>query len=398
MEEKKIRLVSRKEARMLGSSAAAALREYQWRRNFMNARCMLNNDDHGPWGVQPPIIPYIDSRRSVVYYGNIKNGSYNHHSQIAYFKGKYYLSWSNGVINEEDSGQRVLIASSADGRAWSDAASVREVEKGEQIALNCVAMFAAEDKMYIFIMTEETIHDTTATGMRRLNNETSVIDILETEDGLHWKQVFSFGNRIRWIFEAPRLTRENRLMCVCTSTGRGPAVLLWPGDNVCEEPEFIYVPEPEGASFPYGEASWYQVDDGRILVFWRDEGGSCKLYVNWSDDGARSFTPPVISDIPDSMSRVYAGRLEDGRYYLCNNAIGNLLDRGPMMLLTSRDGYVFDQVWMVNDDPASMRRKGLLKTNGFQYPCCCTVDGKLVISYDANKEDILCDMIRIEDI
>ena len=388
-----MRSVARNEYKMLGTEAAKKLKEYQWRRNFQKAECLVGNNDHGPKGVYPPIIPYIKSKRSIIYYGNIENGSYNHHSQIAKFKGKYYLSWSNGLVNEEDAGQRVLISCSENGEIWSKPLAILESPPEARLAHNSVALYSTEDVLYAFVMTEETEHDAGVTGMRRIDPETTVMEIYRSADGINWSRAYSFGNRIRWIFEAPRMTMENRLMCVCNTLKSGPAVLLWKDGNICSEPEFIHVPEPEGASFPYGEASWYQTEEGRIVVFWRDEGGSCKLYVNYSDDGGRTFSVPFISDIPDSMSRVYAGRLSDGRYYLCNNAIANLLDRGPLMLLVGEGGYEFQKVYMVNDDAASQRRKGLLKTNGYQYPCCIIDGCKLLIAYDANKEDIMCDVI-----
>ncbi len=219
------------------------------------------------------------------------------------------------------------------------------------------------------------------------------VDLYGSSDGVHFEKVLTYGSNIKWIFEAPRLTAEGRLLCVATTRAEGPAILLWPGNDLLAQPEYIRVPEPEGASFPYGESTWYQLDSGRIMVFWRDEGASCRVYVNHSDDGGRTWSTPVLSDIPDSMSRLYAGRLSDGRFYLVNNAIPTLLDRRPLMLLLSDDGVEFNDLYMINDSPVEMRRKGLLKINGHQYPCCLVDGDRLFVAYDANKEDIMCEVI-----
>lgn len=385
---------TRSEIRMLGPNAEKMLREYHWRRNFQLFECLMKDDDHGTKGAEPAIIPHIrNSKRKIVYYGNEFGGSYNHHNQIAKFKGRYYFAWSNGFRNEEDAGQRVLLAESDDCMNWSEPCIVLDTAQGEEIAHNCVAMHSTEDTLYIVIMTEETIHDETATGMRRINPETAYMDVYKSSDGKKWGKAFSYGTRIKWIFEAPRLTSEGRLMCVCNTKKDGPAILLWPGSDICETPEFIHIPEPEGASFPYGESTWYQMDNGRIIIFWRDEGASCRMYVNYSDDNGRTWSVPVLSDIPDSMSRIYAGRFSDGRYYIVNNTIGNLLDREPLCLLISEDGYVFDKIYMINDSPAVMRRKGLLKVNGHQYPCCLVDGDNLIVAYDANKEDNMVEII-----
>ncbi len=384
----------RSTARLLSPAVAEKLNEYHWRRVFQQFECLMTDSDHGTKGAEPAIIPAIPGpRRSVVYYGSAENGSYNHHNQIAKFQGLYRFAWSNGFRNEEDAGQRVLIASSPDGRTWSDPDIVADVEPGSPWAHNCVAMHATDDVLYIVVMTEETEHDETVTGMRRINPDTAYVDLYASTDGRRFEKVHSYGSDIKWIFEAPRVTAEGRLLCVCTTRQRGPAILLWPGDDILKQPEFITVPEPEGASFPYGESTWYQLDSGRIMVFWRDEGASCRVYVNHSDDGGRSWSEPVLSDVPDSMSRLYAGRLTDGRYFLVNNAIPTLLDRRPLMLLLSDDGVEFNDLHMINDSPVEMRRKGLLKINGHQYPCCLVDGDLLLVAYDANKEDILCEVI-----
>lgn len=394
MSAEQLKVVQHGTVSMLAPQVKEALNEYHWRRVFNMFECLMTDSDHGTKGAEPPIIRHIEkSRRSIVYYGNEFHGSYNHHNQIAKFRDRYFYAWSNGFRNEEDAGQRVLIADSEDARNWGDPRVVLDVEPGSQWAHNCVAMHPTEDYLYIVIMSEETEHDETVTGMRRIRPDNAYMDVYRSADGVEFEKAFSYGSTIKWIFEAPRLTQEGRLMCVCTTMDGVPAILLWPGDDICADPEFIRVEEPEGARFPYGESTWYQLDSGRIIVFWRDEGASLHAYVNYSDDGGRSWSVPMISDIPDSMSRLYAGRLSDGRYYLVNNAIPTLLDRIPLMLLLSSDGVTFDDVYMINDSPVEMRRKGLLKINGHQYPCCIVDGDSLIVAYDANKEDIMCEVI-----
>jgi hypothetical protein len=355
----------------------------------------MKDDDHGPKGAEPAVIPHIRaSERSVVYYGNEFNGSYNHHNQINKFKGLYYFAWSNGFRNEEDAGQRVLVASSPDGRTWSQPRTVVGDENQGAWAHNCVAMHADKEYLYVTVMSEETEHDETVTGMRRIKPEDARIDIFRSADGQRFEKAFSYGKGIKWIFEAPRPVAQGGLLCLCTTKNDGPAALLWPKGDILAMPETIKITQPEGAWFPYGESTWYQLDSGRIMAFWRDEGMSCRLYWNYSDDGGRVWSEPILTDIPDSMSRVYAGRLADGRYFMVNNTSSLLLDRQALTLLLSDDGCCFNKVYMVNDSPSEMRRKGLLKVNGHQYPCCLADGDRLLIAYDANKEDILCEVIE----
>lgn len=379
---------------LLGDEAREMLREYHWRRAFNLFECLMKDDDHGTKNTNPPIIPYIPgARRSIVYYGNRQNGSYNHHNQIGKFKGLYYYAWSNGIRNEEDAGQRVLMACSPDGLQWSEPLVVLDVPEGSQWAHNCVALYTTDEAMYVAIMSEETEHDETVTGMRRIKPEDAYIDIYKSTDAKTFTKAASLEKEIKWIFEAPRFTHQGKLMCLCATKTQGPGALVWDDGDICSQPRLVIIKQPDGAWFPYGESTWYQLDNGRIIVFWRDEGSSCRLYWNYSDDEGLSFSTPVLSDIPDSMSRAYAGRLADGRYFLVNNAVPILLDRRALTLMLSDDGIHYSKVYMINDDPSVMRCSGLLKANGHQYPCCQVDGNKLLVAYDAGKEDIMCEVI-----
>src|SRR3974390_2010141 len=44
---------------------------------------------------------------------------YSHHGHLAFFNGRFYAMWSNGRTTEDQPGQRVLIATSADFRNWT---------------------------------------------------------------------------------------------------------------------------------------------------------------------------------------------------------------------------------------------------------------------------------------
>lgn len=102
------------------------------------------------------------------------------------------------------------------------------------------------------------------------------------------------------------------------------------------------------------------------------------------------------TDFPDSMSRVRAGRLRDGRYYLIGNAYAKLLDRGHLMLTLSDDGFRFDSMFSLLEEPTAQRAFGLLKVNGYQYPVAIEDEGRLIVAYSVNKEDIECGIVRLK--
>jgi len=393
----KIKMVDVRQARMLANEVSEKLHRFQMHSGMHDSNCLMKYDDNGPRGVNPPIIPYAPSRRARVYTGTHESGSFNHQSQLVKFRGKYYLGWSNGIADEENTGQRVLISSSEDALSWSNALCLAGT-RDSSLSYSCLGICSFEETLYVIARQEDVLRDANVVGMHRVDPMKSRIKVFTSRDGADWRMSFDLIDQPGIFYEAPRVISGGGLMCTATLTKGGPAVLRWKNPDLQEKPEVLFIPEPEGAVFCYGEASWYQRDDGLIVIFWRDENKSCRLWVNFSEDNGRSFSPPVISDIPDSMSRVSAGRLNDKRYFLCNNAFPVLLNRRHLMLFLSDDGLAFNKVYMLMDDPTSQRVTGLLKADGYQYPCCLADGEKLLVSYSVNKEDIECVSLDCSDI
>ena len=67
-------------------------------------------------------------------------------------------------------------------------------------------------------------------------------------------------------------------------------------------------------------------------------------------------------------------------------------------LLLSDDGYVFNEVYLLVDDPTSQRLVGLLKEDGYQYPCCLPEADRLLVGYSVNKEDMECGIVDLDNL
>lgn len=378
--------------------------------------CIRNDEDHGPYG-KPYIMPQLDIQRTRIYTGTRKTGSYNHHSQLTKFKGRYYFAFSNGARDEETVGQRIMISSSADGVNWTKAECAIPADAEKGILRNAVGLYASEDELFIYSWTEWAVKDKNVDGMRRIESEKTTMDIFVSKDAKSWEHRSVMFEGRWYMFEAPRMTQGGFLMAAGTRGAQRlalndaenpvtagydedmPVMYRWDPKDPSATPEIIEMPPPEGgAKLLFGEGSWYQTDDGVTVLYTRDEGQSLRLYVSASEDDGLTWTAPTLSDFPDSMSRVYAGRLSDGRYYVAGNSYLQLLDRKHLMISISDDGYKFDKMYTIIDEPTSMRTKGLLKCAGFQYPCCLADGDKLLVAYSINKEDIECGIINISDL
>lgn len=387
-----------KEIDMLSKEVAKKLKQFHFRTTYFDYGGLSTDKDQGPGGLKEPIIPYLPMKRSRLFFGTRETGSYNHHSQLNKFKGKYFFAWANGYRDELDSGQKLLVSSSLDAQIWSEPLVIAGGEEGTTRALCCVGIMATEDELFVLTRSDDIFRDPEKPGMHRIEVEKRHIEVYSSKDGVEWKHVHTYNKNIQCIFEAPRNTHDGNLLCVSSTRDFGPSILRWKGSDLLSEPEVVSVSFPEGTRFPYGEGNWYQTEEGRIIVFWRDEGQSCRLWVNYSDDGGKTFTVLAKSNIPDSMSRIYAGNLPDGRYYLCGNAFPTLLNRMHLMLLLSDDGLTFNKVYIVVNDPTAQRLIGILKADGYQYPCCLPDGDKFLIGYSVNKEDIECGVVDLNKI
>lgn len=132
------------------------------------------------------------------------------------------------------------------------------------------------------------------------------------------------------------------------------------------------------------EPIWYGLPDGNLTALFRDNAGSRRLYRAFSTDNGRTWSPPVITDFPDARAKLYALRLQDGRYALVSNS--NPAKRDPLTLALSRDGLVYDQLfYVVGGRPVD-------------YPHMIEHDGFLYIAHSGAKQSVEVERVRLADL
>ena len=327
-------------------------------------------------------------------------GTYNHHSCLVRWKDRYWFAWDKCRVNEEWPGQSTFIAHSTDAMTWSEPIMVAAGDEERGMLRNIGGLYPFGDRLYAFIQEKwDLVHATAPDMSVHDNSKVSYrFDLWVTSDGTNWETARKGHLDVMWMLENPRLTNDGRLMGPISTHDRKPGVVLWPGEDPAEAPEIIEMPykgNPAGyfeghdeGLFIYGESSWYTDDDNRIWMFHRDESTSTYLGIALSEDGGESWTEVMRSNFPDSGSRVFAGRLPDGRFYLVGNSTRTHMDRNFFALSLSDDGAVFNKMYRLIQEPVRQRFAGHLKCHGYQYPSCLVEDGRLLIGYSVNKEDI----------
>jgi hypothetical protein len=372
------------------SMLTGELRQQVFQNHLLNQfkRSGTTPDGLAAW---PEVMKHAPVQRIRVFTGMPETGTYNHHAGLCRWRDQYCYVWSNSAVHEDHPGQSVLLSMSADFRAWTEPLCVAPGAVAGDLWRVSAGVAVFSDRLTVFVITKTRHLVSRKPGMSA--NEPAVertrIDVFTSDDSISWReQTILEGCSM---LEPPRLTQAGRLLCAGTLGTEDPVVLLWPGRDPLQTPEIVKLPHDrarglDAGVFPYGEASWYQTDQGDIFLFHRNETDAVRLSVAVSRDGGLSWTEPMPSDIPDSMSRVSAGRLPDGRFYLVGNTVADLMNRIPLILTLSNNGYKFETQYILLDEPTAISFPGALKVHGHQYPATLAENDRLLVAYSVNKE------------
>ncbi|MBN1445909.1 MAG: exo-alpha-sialidase [Candidatus Omnitrophica bacterium] len=337
------------------------------------------------WGT----FPQLKVQCGTVFRGSAETWAYNHHHTLAKSGDTYIIAWSGGFLHEDYPGQEVHFSTSMDGLNWAEMGVVAATPKESGLVRNNIGLLPAGGKVYCYVGVADNFkRDVAPPGMCSMDKPKIHMDIYETEDMKTWKQCNSGLCEGAYLFEGPRPTRGGRLIAGAERIGTGEIMMLiWDdASQPAAEPRVVSLPKsPEGIQG--GQTTWYQTDDGRIWMFAR-EGEPCKLALSVSDDEGDTWTPLYDTDIPNTNVRAYAGRLSDGRFFLCSSISSVHLDRRHMHLALSDDGRCFDRMYTLLQGETTRRVNGRHKEDGWHYASGLVDGDRLMIAHSINKEDI----------
>lgn len=124
------------------------------------------------------------------------------------------------------------------------------------------------------------------------------------------------------------------------------------------------------------------------MVF-RDQASSYRQLASESCDRGQTWTPAVLTDMPDSRAKQSAGNLPNGTAFLVNAPNADKL-RIPLAVTLSADGRLFDRSFLLRGaaDLQPLRYEGQYKRPGYHYPKSTIWNGFLYVAYATNKEDV----------
>lgn len=334
----------------------------------------------------PETLPVLPTETSVIFKAEEGEWQFNLHSFIARHDGKFWAIWSSGRVDEDSSSQFIRYATSEDGIRWSASGTMAPDPDGEEGPLRWLAsgLYEENGKLY---------------GLGCLNTG--------QEKGAVWSgaKLHRFRwDEGKWVDEG--VFGDNAMVYFPPLKVGGRDFFVWRD----EKAHFFTARSTDKAgkwdirkhpSFPpdyrMSETGAYEDADGTLHLIIRDQGKTRRLYHSLSFDGGGTWSLPVKTNYPDSVSKNFAGRLKDGRFFLINNPQANG-SRDPLAISFSADGWSYGNPRILRKDAPERRYTGKFKNaRSFQYSDAMEHDGRLWVIYATNKEDIEISSFRVGD-
>jgi hypothetical protein len=333
-----------------------------------------------------------------------RDWTYSHHSHVVFYQGRYYAIWSNGRVNEDDTGQRVMMASSADFNHWTAPVPLLDTKMGEygEWVYTAAGFHVHRDMLIAYIGQFEYKSDCMVNGARSTKADAGHMNTrllaMTTTDGSHWSEPLDLGIPIV-PNHGPQRTSSGRLIIsgnisypytedpegLSGWTQTGIYATEWAAE-VVDDSEYIHqLYGKMGWPTMLCEGSFFQTDDGKLHMLLRST--ERRLWITTSEDDGASWSPPQPTSFPDSNTKFHFGRLPDGRFYYVGSPVPDGR-RNPLVVSVSEDGVRFDKHTVLCDAPCERRFEGMHKGGDYGYPHTLVHDGWLHVIFSVTKEEV----------
>ena len=257
--------------------------------------------------------------------------TYSHHAHLAHFNGRFLAIWSNGRCDEDAPGQRVLLATSADGRTWTAPVPLLDVQQGKhsELVLTAAGFHQHAGRLVVYIGCYEYRAECLDNGQRRPGDhghmDTTLLAVT-TSDGEHWDAPLDL--RLPIVpNHGPQRTASGRLIISgnisfpftddpCGLRNWRMAGIYPPamaGSIVDDSESFWRVKDVMGWPVGLCEGAFYQTGDGVLHMLLRSN--TERLWLTESRDNGATWSSPQPTEFSDNATKFHLGRLPDGRFY-----------------------------------------------------------------------------------
>lgn len=323
--------------------------------------------------------------------------TYNHAPNMAYWNDTFYVQYLSNPVDEHVAPGHTLVATSKDGIAWSMPEVVfpaYEAPEGVALPANAhgymmhqrMGFYTAPDgRLLVLAFYGHADDPFLKGGIGRVVREAY-------KDGSYGPIYF-----IRYTTHADWNETNTSLPFYTTSTDAGfvDACNALLADKLVtrqwydEDNGLDGFHQKMGAQEEFEAFSWYTRNDGAIVGLWKWS------YAGLSEDGGVTFSRPAkVPTFVMAGGKQFGTQTDDGRYAITYNPTIHNEHRYPLVLVTSDDGILFDDMVTVQAEVPPQRFYGRWKDFGPCYTRGITPGqgnppgDDLWLTYSMNKEDI----------
>jgi hypothetical protein len=352
-------------------------------------------------------LPPLPGVKSVEVFHAQPNGyTYNHHLDLAAWKGRLYLAWNQCEKDEDVWPSREVYSTSADGTKWE--APKELFPQGMSTPIRMFFFHAPNGRML-------------AIAGLRVSHE----PLVEREKGPVIVREIRGDHSLGDVYLLVAMKSGTKVM---TGLPVPPSYRTSPDRAFVEACDQLLANRPFLEQQDYGTAlgnrrmkwhdvaNWSSVDEytrgradffGKAFSFFHRKDGAlvgiAKLgFVVVSTDDGQTWSAPIRPrSLVTGGAKVWGQRTSDGRYALVYNP--HPTERFPLVVVSSDDGITFRQTRVIFGDKPPMRYPGLNKGLGPQYVRGISEwssdgswkDRAMWICYSVNKEDISVSRIPV---
>ncbi len=365
-----------------------------------------NVDYHHGQLVSAVGVHNIQTMRALRSGSDAASWTYNHAPMMAYWKGRYWVSYLSNPVGEHVPPGRTLLQSSADGYAWTAPVVAfppyripdGHVKPGHKdTARNAFAVMhqrigfhtSASGRLFVLgfygIVLGAKDDPNDGNGIGRVIREVFADGRMGDIYFLRYNNGFGEKNTSYPFFTS---SRDKDFIAACESFLSDPLQMMQTVEEADRDDTLIPLRRD------YKAFSHYRLPDGRIAGLWKH------ALTSMSADGGRTwqYLPLRAPGFVNANAKIWGQRTSDGRFATVYNPSEF---RWPLALSMSPNGVEYTNLLLVNGEISSMRYGGAYKSYGPQYvrgiqPGDGTPpDGSMWISYSMNKEDIWVSRIPV---
>lgn len=308
--------------------------------------------------------------------------------------------WSNGRVNEDDVGQRVLMSASEDCTVWSAPTELYAPIEGG--VLTSAGWYVRDDGV-LNAYAGLYFYPEAARPTGDCNHIGTTLLCKTSDDGASWSEATDLHLPII-PNQGPHRLKNGRLIIdgnvtfpytddPCGLTGwKIAGVPPCPVEGLQDDSEgFHLLADMRGDTNHVCEGSHIQTEDGTVHMLLRNATAKPAennfLCVSDSFDNGETYTEPRVTAFTDNNSKFYCMRLGNGRYAVISNPVQKS-KRCPLSVSISEDAESFNARYDIATEELPRKFEGMYKGGIYGYPHAVEKDGMLRVICSVNKEDI----------